>query len=85
MPLTQQEKDDFDLACYGMDRSDLAHLVDNTIGGTQMLALSILSDAQHVLEHGDAEQARKYMNIAKWIIAERLTETPKRSSLDPLI
>lgn len=89
MPLTQQERNDFDERCYGMNRVDLANMIDSTVvGGPQMAAMSILSDAQHVLEMGDAEQARKLMNMAKWIINHRLSESDpsmRRGSLDRLI
>jgi len=38
----------------------------------QMLAMSILSDAQEMMAAGDAESARQYINRAKWVISEKL-------------
>jgi hypothetical protein len=88
MPLTQQERDDFDQRCYGMHRLHVASLVDTALGGPQMVAMSFLSDAQHMLEMNDAEEARKLMNLAKWTINHRLSEkdpSMRRGSLDQLI
>ena len=83
MPLTQEQKANFDQGAYGMDRTELAEMIDNMIGPDKMKALSLLSDAQHTLEFGDADRARQIINMAKWLIDEKLQE--KRSSLDPLI
>ena len=37
---------------------------------TMMLAMSILSDAQHVMAHGDDETARQFINRAKYVISK---------------
>lgn len=46
------------------------------MSGIEMTVMSILSDAQHVLEYGNTErakdQSRKLMNIAKYILSEQL-------------
>lgn len=83
MPLTQEQKATFDQSAYGMDRTELAEMIDNMIGPDTMKALSLLSDAQHTLEFGDADRARQIINMVKWLIDEKLQE--KRSSLDELI
>ncbi len=88
MPLTQQERHDFDQRCYGMNRVYVAEIVDNALGGPEMAAMSFLSDAQQMLEMNDAEEARKLMNLAKWTINNRLSEkdpSMRRGSLDKLI
>ncbi len=88
MPLTQQERHDFDQRCYGMNRVYVAEMVDNALGGPGMAAMSFLSDAQQMLEMNDAEEARKLMNLAKWTINNRLSEkdpSMRRGSLDKLI
>jgi hypothetical protein len=88
MPLTTQEKLAFDMGCYGMTRADLAYLVDNALGGSSMLAMSLLSDAQHIISMGTNpdmanEEARKYMNMAKWIISNRLEENHTEQNEEP--
>ncbi len=40
-------------------------------GGADMLAMSVLSDAQELLALGRNEAARQHINVAKWIIANR--------------
>ena len=88
MPLTQQERHDFDQRCYGMNRVYVAEMVDTALGGPQMAAMSYLSDAQHLLEMNDPDEARTLMNIAKWVINNRLNEkdpSMRRGSLDELI
>ena len=46
------------------------------MSGIEMTVMSILSDAQHVLEYGNVErakdQSRKLMNIAKYILSKEL-------------
>jgi len=39
--------------------------------GIEMTIMGILSDAQTMLEFDDSDKARKYMNIAKFILAEQ--------------
>jgi hypothetical protein len=42
--------------------------LDGIEKGNTWLACSILSDAQHVMEHGDTETARQYINRAKHLL-----------------
>lgn len=35
-----------------------------------MMAMAILSDAQEELAHGHAEDARQFINRAKWLLSE---------------
>ncbi len=68
---------------YGCETADLDTMISEaiitkTFTGTpinkgrdlSMLAMSILSDAQHVMEHGDTDTARQYINRAKYVITE---------------
>jgi len=68
---------------YGCRAADLDRMADNPIaGGRMMLAMSILSDAQHLISEelnaeygGDvsahrAEEARQFINRAKYLMAE---------------
>jgi hypothetical protein len=59
---------------YGMPKEWLDELVDDwqepLMGGLQMLAMSILSDAQERIALGDGETARQYINRAKYIIKQ---------------
>lgn len=41
--------------------------------GHEMTAISLLSDAQHVMEHGDNERARQWINVAKYILSEGMS------------
>jgi hypothetical protein len=36
--------------------------------GAAMAITSLLSDAQHHLEHGNKDDARKYMNVVKYLV-----------------
>lgn len=38
--------------------------------GALMLAMSILSDAQHVMACGNTEQARQFINKSKYVISK---------------
>jgi hypothetical protein len=42
--------------------------------GCLMLAMGILSDAQEVMEHGNTEQARQFINKSKYILSKLMDE-----------
>lgn len=42
------------------------------MSGIEMTVISILSDAQHLMEFGQNDRARKLMNVAKYILSEQL-------------
>jgi len=50
---------------YGLSKLDMEDMLHEDM--KCMLAMSILSDAQHVMEY-DVEQARKFINRAKYVI-----------------
>ena len=64
------EKDNQYMSMYGCTQDDMLCMMNdpmNFIGGHYMLAMSILSDAQHVIAH-DPEQARQFINKAKYVL-----------------
>lgn len=64
-------------AVYGMSREDIRDTYMNTITarlcGLEMVVTSVLSDVQHMVEHGyDKDDVRKQLNIAKFILGEMM-------------
>jgi len=75
--MTQEiEMTKFERDCYGMTVEDinvnLINGITTRLSGIEMTIMSVLSDAQQVLEFGDSEQARKYINVAKFMICEKM-------------
>ena len=74
--MTNEEK-----MMYGMSADDIRNEIINSFTtsavGIEMSVMSILSDAQQVLEWGDKDRARKYMNIAKFILSEMMVSKQK--------
>ena len=72
---------DFEKQCYGMSEADIRKQYMQSItarySGLEMVAMSVLSDAQELMSFGHAQatdQARKNINIAKFILAEMMEE-----------
>lgn len=69
--MTEWEKN-----CYGMSEADIRKEYMNSItakfSGLEMVAMGVLSDAQELLEMDRKEDARKQMNIAKFILSEMM-------------
>ena len=70
---------EFETNCYGMSQEDIREQYMQSItakfSGLEMVAMSVLSDAQELLTFGHAQatdQARKNMNIAKFILSEMM-------------
>ncbi len=70
---------DFESKCYGMSTEDIREQYMNSItarlSGLEMVAMSVLSDAQELMSFGNAQatdQARKNINIAKFILSEMM-------------
>ena len=66
---------EFEKNCYGMPESDIREQYMNNItaklSGLEMVVMGIMSDCQHMLEHGfSKEDIRKQMNVAKFILGE---------------
>ena len=76
MSLSQQEREQRDVSMFGMSSDELREMAETSLyragmddrHGDAMLVMSILSDVQHVMEGGDTETARQYVNRAKYII-----------------
>jgi hypothetical protein len=77
---------DFEKNCYGMTEADIREeymgSITARLSGLEMVAMGVLSDAQELMSFGNdqaTDQARKNINIAKFILSEmmeaRMTET----------
>ena len=68
------EKDKQYMVMYGMPKEWLDELLDDwrepMMGGLQMLAMSMLSDAQECIAVGRDNTARQYINRAKYVIKQ---------------
>lgn len=81
---TEQEKAEWFQQALGMSEETMREIFEDYIGDKKMLAMSILSDAQFVLEEFDQkEQARQFMNMAKWVLSELMKQ--EREALDNLM
>ena len=67
---------EFESKCYGMSEQDIRDQYLNSItarfSGLEMVAMSVLSDAQELMSFGHeqaTDQARKNINIAKFILS----------------
>jgi len=70
---------DFELNCYGMTEAEIREEYMNSltarIGGLEMVIMGLLSDAQELMSCNTAQtqnQARQYMNIAKFLLTEMM-------------
>jgi hypothetical protein len=72
---------EFEKNCYGMSQEDIREQYMNSItaklSGLEMVAMGVLSDAQELMSFGHAQatdQARKNINIAKFILSEMMEQ-----------
>jgi len=67
---------EFETKCYGMSEAQIREEYMNSItakfSGLEMVAMGVLSDSQELLAMGRNEQARKQINIAKFILSEMM-------------
>jgi hypothetical protein len=70
---------EFEKRCYGMSTDDIRDEYMNSItarlSGLEMVAMGVLSDAQELMTFGHdqaTDQARKNINIAKFILSEMM-------------
>jgi hypothetical protein len=67
---------EFEKNCYGMStegiREQYMQGITARLSGLEMVTMGVLSDAQELLAMGCAEDARKQMNIAKFILSEMM-------------
>ena len=79
---------EFEKNCYGMSADDIREeymgSITARLSGVEMVAMSVLSDAQELMSFGNdqaTDQARKNINIAKFILSEmmesKLTGLPR--------
>ena len=76
MALSQTEREQRDVSMFGILSADLRNIAETSLyravsgekHGDALLAMSILSDSQECMSHGDTETARQYVNRAKYII-----------------
>jgi len=66
---------EFERNCYGISeaqiRREYMESITAKFSGLEMVAMSILSDAQEMLEHGmTQDRIRKQINIAKFVLGE---------------
>ena len=66
---------EFEKNCYGITEAQIREEYMNSItakfSGLEMVAMSILSDAQEMMAVGfDQDRVRKQINIAKFILCE---------------
>jgi hypothetical protein len=70
---------EFEKNCYGMTqeaiRSEYMNSITARLSGLEMVAMGVLSDAQELMTFGHdqaTDQARKNINIAKFILSEMM-------------
>jgi hypothetical protein len=79
---------EFEKNCYGMTEADIREeymgSITARLSGLEMVAMGVLSDAQELMTFGHdqaIDQARKNINIAKFILSEmmesKLTGLPR--------
>ena len=68
----------FEQNCYGMTEADIREEYMNSLSarlsGLEMVVMGVLSDAQELLAMGRSEDARKQMNVAKFILCEMMEQ-----------
>jgi hypothetical protein len=67
-----------ELVMYGCYAMDIDFELEESMSSKEMYAMSILSDAQHVMAHGDTETARQFINKAKYVISKVMRENKER-------
>ena len=70
---------EFEKNCYGMSAQDIREQymqgITARLSGLEMVAMGVLSDAQELMTFGNkqaTDQARKNINIAKFILSEMM-------------
>ena len=70
------EMTEFEQKCYGTTEQDIRDEYMNSltarISGLEMVVMGVLSDSQELLAMGRSDDARKQMNIAKFILSEMM-------------
>ena len=64
------DKQPRELQMFGYTQAALDAMDERALGHPMMRIMSILSDAQEVLAHGETDRARQMMNVAKYLISK---------------
>ena len=69
---------EFEKRCYGISerqiRDEYMDSITAKFSGLEMVAMSVLSDAQELMAMGSTEAARRNINIAKFILREMMDQ-----------
>ena len=82
MTITSTDVEMFGCTQDAMDSMVEASLYRSMLGDTNgllMLAMGILSDAQHVMACGNTDQARQFINKSKYVIGKVMDQHDNRS------
>ena len=75
---------EFEKQCYGTSEANIREEYMNSItarlSGLEMVAMSVLSDAQELMAMHQTELARKNINIAKFILSEMMDARMKEAA-----
>ena len=67
---------EFERKCFGISeqaiREQYMQSITARLSGLEMVVMGVLSDAQELLAMDRAEDARKQMNVAKFILSEMM-------------
>jgi hypothetical protein len=77
--ITAAEKAAWEQQCYGCPIADFRVSLENSItfklpNGRAMSAMSLMSDAQELMQRGQSNEARQALNRAKWLISEYIVD-----------
>lgn len=81
MTITNTDVEMFGCTQKAMDAMMEDSLYRSMLGDTNgalMLAMSILSDAQHVMACGNTDQARQFINKSKYVISKVMDDNDNR-------
>ena len=62
------------IVTFGCEKEDLIAMMEDWVGMKDMIAPSILSDAQEELARGNIERANQFINRAKFVISKLMEE-----------
>ena len=85
MTITSTDVQMFGCTQHAMDAMMEDSLYRSMLGDTNgalMLAMGILSDAQHVMACGNTDQARQFINKSKYVIGKVMDQHDNRSDDD---
>ena len=69
--MTEEEFQMFGMSADRIEKEYMGSLTAK-LSGQEMVVMGILSDAQHLIEFGQGDEARKLLNVAKYVLSEIL-------------